>query len=77
MPRVSPRGTGAMVIPTVRIVSDAPETNGFIVINEADFDERVHVRYEALAAAKPMPAQSDIAPVAPLAPAKGSRSKSE
>ena len=34
------------ICPTVRIKTDANE-DGFIVINEHDFDEKVHVRFDA------------------------------
>ncbi len=32
-------------IETVRIVSDVPETGGFIVINAEDFDGEIHTLY--------------------------------
>lgn len=32
-------------LPTVKIVSDAPETGGFIVINETDFNSEIHTLY--------------------------------
>lgn len=56
-------------VPTALVKSDHPEHNGFIVINESDFDSTKHERYIAplppppTAALPPPPA----APVDPLA----------
>ena len=34
-----------MQIPTINVVSDSPETGGYIVINADDFDAAIHVEY--------------------------------
>ena len=34
-----------MELPTVKIVSDAPESGGCVLINESDFDPAIHTKY--------------------------------
>lgn len=42
-----------MSIPTVRIKSSHPEHEGYIIINESDFDKEVHEVWEEPKPAKP------------------------
>lgn len=56
-----------MICPTVAVLSDSAP-NGFMIINESDFNENVHQRFEvAPAPALPPLPPLPVAPVDPLA----------
>lgn len=47
-------------LPTVRVVSEDPEHDGFIVINEDDFDPEVHKKWSKSKAAKVPKKEAEI-----------------
>lgn len=57
-----------MQVPTIRVAVDPTPENpqGFVVINEADFDENAHILWDEMKPEPPAPA-----------PAKGGKRKGE